>query len=95
MQENIIFCVSGNSPENKTFLFHNILMENIKEQKILGVIIDNELSFKSQISELCKRLLRKLQLYLDFLHNSEKKLIFNSIIKSQFSYCPLLWIFCS
>ena len=30
-----------------------------------------------------------------FLHNSEKKLIFNSIIKSQFSFCPLVWIFCS
>ena len=87
------FMCLGNNAENKTFLFHNILMENIKEQEILRVIIDNELNFKSQISALCKRLLRKFQLYLDFLHNSDKKLIFNSIIKSQFSYCPLLWIF--
>ena len=30
-----------------------------------------------------------------YLHNSEKKLIFNSIIKSQFSYCPLVLMFCS
>ena len=42
-------------------------MENSKEQKILGVIIDNKLNFKSHISELCKKLLRKLQLYLDCL----------------------------
>ena len=46
-----------------------------------------------------KRLLKKLQLYLDclviYIRNSDKKLIFNSIIKSQFSYCPLVWMFCS
>ena len=57
----------GSNTENETFLFHNILVENSKEQKILRVIIDNKLNFKSHISELCKKLLRKLQLYLDCL----------------------------
>ena len=45
-----------------------------------------------------KRLLRKLKLYLDcpvICITLRKKLIFNSIIKSQFSYCPLVWMFCS
>ena len=42
-------------------------MENNKEQKILGIIIDNKLNFKSHISELCKKLLGKLELYLDCL----------------------------
>ena len=59
-------CLENNT-ENETFLFCNILMENSKEQIILGVTIDNKLNFKSHISELCKRLLRKLQLYLDCL----------------------------
>ena len=36
------FMCLGNSCENETFLFHNILMENNKEQRILGVIIDNK-----------------------------------------------------
>ena len=30
-----------------------------------------------------------------YLHKSEKKLIFSSIIESQFSSCPLVWVFCS
>ena len=60
------FMCLGNNTENETFLFHNILMENSKEQKILGVIIDNKLNFKSQVNYV-KRLLRKLQLYLDCL----------------------------
>ena len=45
----------GNNTENEIFLFHNIPMENSKEQKILGVIIDNKLNFKSHISEMCKK----------------------------------------
>ena len=57
----------GSNTENETFLFYSILIENSKEQKIIGVIIDNKLNFKSHISELCKKLLRKLQLYLDCL----------------------------
>ena len=87
------FMCLGNNTENETFLFHNILMENSKEQKILGVIIDNKLNFKSHISELCKKASQKiaaLSRLSSYLHNSEKKLIFNSIIKSQSSYCPHL-----
>ena len=61
------FMCLGNNTENETSLFHNILMENNKEEKIFGIIIDNKLNFKSHISELCKKLLRKLQLYLDCL----------------------------
>ena len=61
------FMYLGNNTENETFLFHNILMENSKEQKILGIIIDNKSNFKSHTSEIRKKLLRKLQLYLDCL----------------------------
>ena len=92
------FMCLGNNAENETFLFHNILTENTKEQKAIGGIIDNKLNFKSHISELCKKVSQKvaaLSRLSSYLHNSEKKLIFNSIIKSQFSYCLLVWMFCS
>ena len=92
------FMCPGNKAENETFLFPNILMENSEEQKVLGVIIDNKLNFKSHISELCKKTSQKiaaLSRLSSYLSNSEKKLIFNSIIKLQFSYCPLVWMFCS
>ena len=61
------FMCLGNNTENEIFLFYNILMENSKKQKILGVMIDNKLNFKSHISELCKKPLKKLQLYRDYL----------------------------
>ena len=87
------FMCLGNNTENKTFLFHNILMENSKEQNILGVTVDNKLNFKSYINELFKKISQKivvLSRLSSYLHNSEKKLIFNSIIKSRSSYCPHL-----
>ena len=56
-----------NNTENEAFLLNNILMENSREQKNLGVIIDNRLSFKITLANYVKRLLRKLQLYLDCL----------------------------
>ena len=73
-------------------------MENSKERKILGVIIENKLNFKSHLSELCKKASQKvaaLSRMSSYLHNSEVKLIFNSIIKSECIYCPLVWMFCS
>ena len=73
-------------------------MENSKEQNILGVIIDNNLNFKSHIKELRKKDSQKiaaLSRLSSYLHKFEKKLIFNSIKKSQFSYCPLVGMFCS
>ena len=36
------FMFLGYNTENETFLFHNILMENSKKQKILGVIINDK-----------------------------------------------------
>ena len=73
-------------------------MENSKEQKILCVVIDNKLNFKSHIIELCKKTSQKntaSPILSSYLNNSAKKLILNLVIKSQFSCCPLVWIFCS
>ena len=89
------FICLGNNTENETFLFHNILAENSKEQKILGDTIDNKLNFQSRIGELCRKTSQKIAAssrLSSYLHNSEKKIIANSKIKSQFSYCPLVWM---
>ena len=53
------------------------------------------MNFKSHVSELCKKASQKvaaLSRLSSYPHDSEKKLIFNSIIKLQFSYCPLVWM---
>ena len=72
-------------------------MKNSKEQTILGVNIDNKLTLKSHIKNLCKKGSQKISTLFrlsNHLNDSQKRLVLNSIVKSYFSYCPLVWIFC-
>ena len=65
---------------------------------MLGITIDNKLKFKSHVKNLCNKGSQKIwasSLLTNYLSNSEKKTTFNAIIKFQFSYCPLGWMFCS
>ena len=88
----------GKDTENETFIFNNFIFNNSNVEKILGITIDNKLNFKNHIKILCRKTTQKigaLSRLLNHLSDSQKRLIFNSIIKSQFNYCPLKWMFCS
>ena len=92
------FMCLGKNTENETFTFKDTIMNNSKEEKILGVIIDNRLTFSSHIRELCKKASEKisaLSRISNHLNDSQKTLLFNTVVKSQFNYCPLVWMFCS
>ena len=67
-------------------------------ETVLGIQIDNKLNFENQIKSLCNKVSQKLgalQRISYMLDKQKKTLLFNSIIKSQFSYCPLVSMFCS
>ena len=92
------FMCLGQNTVNETFVYDNIEMKNSKEEKILGVIIDNKLRFKSHVKNLCKKASQKiwtLSRLINYLNDSNKNIIFNALIESQFSYCPLVWMLCS
>ena len=60
--------------------------------------MDNRLTFSSHIKELYKKASQKilgLSRISNQLNNSEKTLLFNAVVKPQFNYCPLFWMFCS
>ena len=54
------FMCLGQNTVNETFVYDNIEMKNSKEEKILGVIIDNKLRFKSYVKKLCKKSSQKI-----------------------------------
>ena len=65
---------------------------------VLEIQIDNKLNFENYIKSLCSKAsqkLRSLQRISNLLYMQKKNLLFNFIIKSQFSYFPLVWMFCS
>ena len=87
------FMCLGEDTETKTFIFNNFIFNKSNEDKILGITIDKKLTFKSHIEILCRKANQKVEALLRLLNHlsdSQKRLIFNSIIKSQFNYCPLI-----
>ena len=67
-------------------------------EKLLGIFIDHDLSFDKHIKSICRKAGQKLNALSrisNCLTHDQKRLLLNSIIKSQFSYCPLIWMFCS
>ena len=66
--------------------------------KLLGIEVDNKLSFDKHISTLCKKAsnqlnaIGRIQKYVSF---KEKEVFINSFVYSNFNYCPLVWHFCS
>ena len=68
------------------------------EQKLLGETIDKKLNFNVHLSILCKKVGLKvtaLARIVRFLPFHKRRLLLNTFIESQFSHCPLVWMFCS
>ena len=45
----------GEVTENERFIVNNFIFHNINEEKILGITINNKLTFKSRIKISCKK----------------------------------------
>ena len=64
-------------------------------QDILGVKFDHKLSFDDHISELCKKVSRKiheLSRVASYMNISKRCILMNALYKSKFSYSPLAWM---
>ena len=79
----------------------NINQEVINSEncvKLLGVEIDNKLSFEKHISTLVKKAsnqLNAISRIQKFMGFKEKEILLNSFVYSNFNDCPLMWHFCS
>ena len=92
------FLYAGKDMESETSIINNFIFNNSNEEKILGITIDSKLTFKSHIKISCRKASQKmgaLSRLLNHLSDSQKWLIFNSLTKSQFNYCSVIWMFCS
>ena len=98
MLESVILCVLEKIQELKLLFSKVLVTKNSKERKILGVTIDNKLTFKSDIKNLGEKTSQKigaLSRFSNHLNDYQKRLDLNYIVKSKFSYCPLVWMICS
>ena len=66
--------------------------------KLLGLIIDSELTFNNYVQMICKKASQKLTAIVrlaNIISEKKRKVLLKTFFESQFSYCPLLWMFCS
>ena len=81
----------------------NVTVENISlpssdTMKVLGIDIDDRLTFDGHISNMCikaGRQLNVLQRLRGSLDQDSRMAIYKSFIMSNFNYCPLIWMFTS
>ena len=65
-----------------------------KSVKALWVITDKRLTFNDHISACCLKVARQLNALARISKSWSKSIIYNSFIRSNFDYCPLVWHFC-
>ena len=92
------FLVAGNTPEYLWAKVGETLVWKSKDEKLLGFTIDKKLNFDKHLSILCKKVSGKvsaLARIAKIVPFDKKRLLMRTFIESQFSYCPLIWMFCS
>lgn len=66
------------------------------EVTLLGVLIDNKLSFKGHLNDKIKKANSKIAIIKrnqHFLTFQQKKIVLSSFVHCHFSYAPLVWMF--
>ena len=67
-----------------------------KCENLLGIDIDNKLTFEPHVRSLCKKASQKLNAFARIacsLKCDQRKLLLNAFITSQFSYALVVWMF--
>ena len=67
-----------------------------KNVKLLGVFIDDELSFEDHVKSILKKGNQKLHALMrvsKYMSQEKLRLLMRTFIDSQFNYCPLIWMF--
>ena len=70
----------GKNTKSDIFKFENVCLENSKEEVILGIIIDNKLTFDSHIKSICRKAGQKLSA-LSGQHHTWKQIKRNCYLK--------------
>ena len=84
------------SDESCTAKIEDFGIKNSTEEKLLGVKFDSNLSFENHVISLCKNASQKLHAFARISHYmdlNKRRNLMKAFITSQFSYCPLIWMF--
>ena len=81
-----------------TFAIENKLIKWKRVVKLLGITIDEKLTFTKHVANICSlanNKLRALTRIRRYLSKEQTKYLSEAYIISAFKYCPLIWMFCN
>ena len=90
-------CIGKNISDSELLNLNHLNLKNCKEVEVLRITIDRNLNFKGHIKNICRKACQKLSTLLrisSHINTDKKSLLYKSMIKSQFAYCHLVWMFC-
>ena len=82
--------------EGTSLTINEELIKGSKSVKLLGVTLDNKLEFNEHVAQLCSKVSKKVHALArisPFMDTANIRKLMKAFIESQFSYCPLVWMF--
>ena len=94
--EKTNFMIFGTRRYNKKDLHLNYkdkAINHVPSTKFLGVTLDDKLSWKNHVNQLCNTISRNIGILrkLNFLPLKTLKMLYHSLISSHLNYCSMIW----
>ena len=86
--------VTDKKPE---LLVNDVVLKAESSVKVLGITIDSRLNFSEHVSNLCTKAARQLNSLARisrYIDETSRYMIYNSFVRSNFNFCPMVWHFC-
>ena len=87
-----------NSQEPNTLKIGDLHINNSLSEKLLGITFDCKLKFNKHIEDISQKASQKINALArlaPYVGTTKKRIIMNTFFKSQFNYCPLVWMCCN
>ena len=92
----IIADVNHKNYDSKSFVYlEDAFLESENIVKLLGILIDKELTFEDHIRSLLKKANQKFHALMrasKYMSQDKLRILLKAFIESQFNYCPLIWM---
>ena len=95
-QSKCHFILPSSSPEQFWIRVGEQIIWESQHERLLGLQVDKELKFHEHVKNICKKASAKvtaLARLIKIVPLEKKKILFHSFVKSQFSQCPMVWMF--
>ena len=85
-----------NRQKPNTLKIGDLHINNFLSEKLLGITFDCKLKFDKHIEDICQKVSQRLNTFArlaSYMETTTKSILMNVLFKSQFNYCPLVWMY--